>query len=87
MWEAGNRNVFTCDLGTGMFNRLFKQRSIRIYLLSVYAYRKGFRKKEERFYALHEKAIITRAPLATYWPEENRSMPEVREANGQVQMV
>ena len=66
-------------------NRNFKQRNVRIYLLSVYAYRKGLAKKEERFYRLYnENEAATRTQLEPSGTKGNRSVPEMRPAYGQV---
>lgn len=46
-------DVLSCNLRKEMFNRRSKCREIRIYLLSLMAYRKNLKEREDKLYQLY----------------------------------
>ena len=43
-------DLFECDMGSCMLNRRSRHREIRLYLLSLYAYRKGNERRKAAYY-------------------------------------
>lgn len=49
-WEDPVSDMFSVSLRQGLFNRRSVHREIRLYLLAIYAHRKGDTRREDHFY-------------------------------------
>lgn len=58
-------DLFTCDLRKGMMNRKSQSKEIRTYILSIYAFRKGYNDKKEKYYALYLKIYYNQLKLCS----------------------